>query len=93
MKILKSVINALKFVYQYVFSYISAKFGPRTDFKTYVDRLNVCKDCSWKIDKGNYSFCASCFCPRHRLWSDAILWNKARFKNSKCPKHKWEVHK
>lgn len=80
----------LKLVFELAKSYLVAKFGPRTDFATYVDRLNVCKECTWKIDKGNYSFCKSCMCPETKLWPDSILWNKARMKNAKCPRNKWK---
>lgn len=88
---LTSLKELLKHPFKYLKSYLVAKFGPRTDFATYVDRLNVCKECSWKIDKGNYSFCKSCMCPETKLHPDAILWNKCRMAKANCPRSRWKT--
>lgn len=84
-------VSNLKFLWKYISSYISAKFGPRTDFQTYLNRMNKCNECKWKIEKGNLAFCKSCFCIQSKMWPDAILWNKCRMKNSHCPMKKWEI--
>lgn len=81
--------SKFEFVLKYVWSYLYAKFGPRTDFKTYVERINECNNCSWKIEKENLAFCKSCFCPTSKAFPDSILWNKCRMKNAKCPMKKW----
>lgn len=87
---LKLSKSKLEFVLKYVWSYISAKFGPRTDFKTYLERLNKCNDCKWKIEKENLAYCKSCFCPTSKAFPDSILWNKCRMKNAKCPMKLWD---
>lgn len=95
MKVFKYLLDVflekVKFVFKYIWSYLIAKFGPRTNFDTYLNRMNVCKDCSWKIEKGNLAFCRACFCARSSMWPDAILWNKCRMKNAHCPRKKWEI--
>lgn len=78
-----------KFLWNYVTSYLKAKFGTRTDFKTYLKRLNTCDKCIWKIEKGNLAFCRTCFCPTTKYFPDSILWNKCRMYEAKCPMKKW----
>ena len=82
--------SKIKFLWKYVSSYISAKFGPRTDFQTYLNRMNKCNECKWKIEKGNLAFCKSCFCPTSKAFPDSILWNKCRMSKAKCPMKKWD---
>jgi hypothetical protein len=82
-------MRILKFLFKYVTSYLKAKFGPRTDFKTYLDRMNTCNDCKWKLEKENLAWCKECFCPTSKMFPDSILWNKCRMKNAECPRKKW----
>lgn len=83
-------MKVLTFAWKYVSSYILAKFGPRTDFQTYLKRMNVCNCCKWKLEKQNLAWCKECFCPTSKMFPDSILWNKCRMKNAKCPRKLWE---
>lgn len=75
--------------FQYVWSYLSAKFGPRVSLDIFINRLIVCKYCSWNIQKDTRNYCRACFCPETKFWPDAELRNKCGMKNVECPRKKW----
>jgi hypothetical protein len=71
-------------------SYLKAKLGPKSEFSSYIFRLNRCKDCSWNVKKSKRNYCKGCMCPKSILWPDAELRTKANFKYAECPRKRWK---
>jgi hypothetical protein len=70
-------------------SFLKAKFGPKTDFATYSDRISKCSDCIWNVQKGTRNYCKECGCPKTIFWPFSELKTKAFYQNSKCPRKRW----
>lgn len=76
-------------IFQKTKSLLKALFGPKTEFKEYCSRLNQCKECPWRIEKGSKSYCRECGCPETSLWPFSELKTKCAYKNAECPRKRW----
>lgn len=74
-----------------ILSFLKAMFGPKTELASFVSRLNICLECSWRIDKGYRSYCKECMCPTTKLWPFSELKTKCGYKNAQCPRKKWKL--
>lgn len=79
----------LNSAFKYFWSYLKAKFGKKTSFDEYLNRLENCRHCSWNVSKKNRNYCKGCFCPQTVLWPDAELRTKATYYFAECPRKKW----
>jgi len=77
-------------LFEKIKSYLKAKFGPKTDFKTYANRISKCSDCVWNVSIKNRNYCKECGCPKTVFWPDAELKTKCFYLNAECPRKRWQ---
>ena len=80
----------MKELFRNIKSYLKAVFGPKVQFVEYIDRLNQCSTCPWRVEKSNRNYCKECGCPKSRFWPHAELKTKCSFKHSTCPRKRWD---
>lgn len=70
-------------------SFLRAVFSKSVNLETYLNRLNTCKDCSWRIEKNNRNYCKECGCPETSFWYFSELKTKCKYSKLECPRKKW----
>lgn len=70
-------------------SFFKAVFGKKTSYNIYVERLSMCKGCTWNIEKNNKNYCKECGCPKTSFWPFSELRMKCNYSNATCPRKKW----
>ena len=70
--------------------FLKAIFGKKTNLDDYVERLQVCLSCSWRIRKDNRNYCRECGCPETKFWPFSELKTKCGYNEATCPRNKWK---